>query len=88
MQNLDYTRRDINVTKILEMTCTNVAYLIKLEEYLTAQMLKPFYDNVNKYLHSIRGNDDIVETVMDIIYKRSNCLDEMDASIDIFEDFE
>lgn len=87
-KNLDFSRRDKDFNKILEMTCNNVGYLLRLEEFLTAKMLKPFYNNVNKYLDSIRENDDIVESTMDIIYKRSSCLEEMSANSNLFEDFE
>lgn len=87
-KNLDFSRRDKDINKILEMTCNNVAYLLRLEEFLTEKMLKQFYNNVEKYLDSIRENDDIVATAMDIAYKRSRCLEEMSASSNLFEDFE
>lgn len=87
-KNLDFTRRDKDLTRILEMTCNNVAYLLRLEEYLTAKMLKSFYSNVDKYLDSIRENNDNVATAMDITYNRSSCLEQMNGNIDLFEDFE
>lgn len=88
-KDLDFSRRDKDFNKILEMTCNNVGYLLRLEEFLTAKMLKQFYQNVDKYLDSIREVDDIIESTIDITSKRSRCLEEMNANnCNLFEDFE